>query len=207
MYVWSSVRVPVYRSRDPGFGSRCYQILWEVVGLELGPLSPLRITEELLEWKSNGSGLGNQINGRSDPLRWPRDTLYQQKLAVASPTSGGRSVGIVRLRTKNHGVICNWWSVFFLLCVPTFGYFKWILPEILYEGTLLDHVLVTGRLVSIFRRLASRCLDLDCDGSPTHVYFVVVGIGNSCNCYRMCIYCIWRFGVQANHLDNYISTC
>jgi hypothetical protein len=33
-------------------------------------------------------------------LRWPRDTLYPLKLALTSPTSGGRSVGIVRLRTQ-----------------------------------------------------------------------------------------------------------
>ena len=41
-----------------------------------------------------------EINGRGDPLRWPRDTLYAQKLALTSPTGGGRSVGIVPLRTK-----------------------------------------------------------------------------------------------------------
>jgi hypothetical protein len=41
-----------------------------------------------------------EINGREDPLRWPRDTLYPQKLALTSPTSGGRSVGMVRLRAK-----------------------------------------------------------------------------------------------------------
>jgi hypothetical protein len=41
-----------------------------------------------------------EINGRGDSLRWPRDTLYSLKLALTSPTSGGRSVGIVRLRTK-----------------------------------------------------------------------------------------------------------
>jgi hypothetical protein len=35
-----------------------------------------------------------------DPLRWPHDTLYPQKFAPTSPTSGGRSVGIVRSRTK-----------------------------------------------------------------------------------------------------------
>jgi hypothetical protein len=29
---------------------------WEVVGLERGPLSLVRIIEELLEWKSSGSG-------------------------------------------------------------------------------------------------------------------------------------------------------
>jgi hypothetical protein len=43
------VRVPGYRSRGPGFDSRRYQIFWEVVGLERGPRSLLRITEELLK--------------------------------------------------------------------------------------------------------------------------------------------------------------
>jgi hypothetical protein len=33
-------------------------------------------------------------------LRLPRNTLYPQKLALTSATSGGRSVGIVRLQTK-----------------------------------------------------------------------------------------------------------
>jgi hypothetical protein len=41
-----------------------------------------------------------EINGRGDSLRWRRDILYPLKLALTSPTSGGRSVGIVRLRTK-----------------------------------------------------------------------------------------------------------
>jgi hypothetical protein len=45
-----------------------------------------------------------KFNGRGDPLRWPRDTLYPQKLALTSPTRGGRSVDIVRLRTTSHGV-------------------------------------------------------------------------------------------------------
>jgi hypothetical protein len=51
------------------------------------------LTEVNWVWKT-------EINGRGGPLRWPRDTLYPQKLAVTSPTSDGRSVGIVRLRTK-----------------------------------------------------------------------------------------------------------
>jgi hypothetical protein len=41
-----------------------------------------------------------EINDRGGSLRWPRDNLYTQKLALTSPTSDGRSVGIVRLRTK-----------------------------------------------------------------------------------------------------------
>jgi hypothetical protein len=51
-------------------------------------------------------GSVNEINGRGDPLLWPRDTLYPQKLALSSPTSGGRSVGILRLRTTGHGFFC-----------------------------------------------------------------------------------------------------
>jgi hypothetical protein len=54
------VRVPGYRSRDPGFDSRPYQIFWEVGGLERGPLSLVRTIEELLEWKSNSSSLENR---------------------------------------------------------------------------------------------------------------------------------------------------
>jgi hypothetical protein len=48
------VRVPVYRSIGPGFYSRRYQIFWEIVGLEQGPFSLVRIIEELLERKVEG---------------------------------------------------------------------------------------------------------------------------------------------------------
>jgi hypothetical protein len=99
------VRVPGYRSRGPGLlGSWHYQIFWEVMGLERGPLSLVRIIEELLEWKSSGFGLGTDITGCRDPSRWPYDTLYPKKLALTSSTSGGCSVGIVCLQTKSHGV-------------------------------------------------------------------------------------------------------
>jgi hypothetical protein len=54
------VRVPGYRSRGPGFDSRRYKIFWQVVGLERGPLSLVKIIEELLEWKSSGSSLENR---------------------------------------------------------------------------------------------------------------------------------------------------
>jgi hypothetical protein len=42
------VRVPGYRSRDPGLDSRRYQIFGEVVGVEPGLLSLVKIIEELL---------------------------------------------------------------------------------------------------------------------------------------------------------------
>jgi hypothetical protein len=93
------VRVSGYISRDPGFDSRSYQIFWEVVGLERGPLSLVSTIEELLERKSIGSGLENREYGRRDPSRWPRGTLYPQRLELTSLISGGRSVGIVRSRT------------------------------------------------------------------------------------------------------------
>jgi hypothetical protein len=94
------VRVPGYRSRVSGFDPRRYQIFWEVVGLERGPLSLVSTIEELLGRNNSASGLENREYGRGDPSRWPRNTLYPQKLALTLPTNGGRSVGIVRLRTK-----------------------------------------------------------------------------------------------------------
>jgi hypothetical protein len=42
----------------------------------------------------------NRDYGQGDPLRWPRDTLYPQTLALTSPACGGRSFVIVRLRTN-----------------------------------------------------------------------------------------------------------
>jgi hypothetical protein len=84
------------------------------VGLERGPLSLVSTTEELIVatpvYKT-------EINGRGDPLRWPRDTLYPQNIALTSPTSGSRSVGIVRLRTKaSEFVVC--FAHTNHLCVP-----------------------------------------------------------------------------------------
>jgi hypothetical protein len=70
------------------------------VGLERGPLSLMSTNEELLERKSSGSGQESRDYGRRDPSRLPRDTLYLQKLALTSLTSGGRSVGVVRSRTE-----------------------------------------------------------------------------------------------------------
>jgi hypothetical protein len=107
-------RVPGYRSIGLGFDSRHYQIFWEVVGLERGPLSLVSTNEELPGRKSSGSGQdhweygGGQhwSYGGGDPSRWSRDIFSPQKLALTSPTSGGRSVGIVRLRTKATELLC-----------------------------------------------------------------------------------------------------
>jgi hypothetical protein len=83
------VRVPGYRSRDPGFNSRHYQIIWEVVGLERGPLSPVSTTEELLGRNSSCPG---QEKLRID---------CADHVALTSPASGGRPVDVVHSRTKD----------------------------------------------------------------------------------------------------------
>jgi hypothetical protein len=75
--------------------------LWSsVMGLERGPLSLVSTSEELLERKSGGSTIESQEYSHWDLLCWPRGTLCPQKLALISPTSGGRSVGIVCLWAK-----------------------------------------------------------------------------------------------------------
>jgi hypothetical protein len=96
LVVW----VPGYRSRGLGFDSRRCQI-FRVVCLEGGPLSDVSTIEELLERKSSGCSLESREYGRVDSLRWLHDSRYQQKLALTSPTSGGRSIGIVRSRTQD----------------------------------------------------------------------------------------------------------
>jgi hypothetical protein len=70
------------------------------VGLEWGPLSIVSTIEELFGKKSSGSSLKNREYGSKHPSHWPRGSLYPKKLALTSPVSGGRSVGIVRSRTQ-----------------------------------------------------------------------------------------------------------
>jgi hypothetical protein len=82
------------------------------VGLERGPLSLVNINEELLEWKSSGSGFRKpRVRPGVCVVLTTRHPL-SAKLALSSPTGCGRSVGIVRLRTKttellNHVIPCG----------------------------------------------------------------------------------------------------
>jgi hypothetical protein len=82
------VRFLGYRSGDSGSIPGTTENK-KVVGLERGPLSLVRTTEELLDRKVA-----------------PRGTLCPQKLAITSPTSGGRSVAIVRSRTQTIKFVC-----------------------------------------------------------------------------------------------------
>jgi hypothetical protein len=59
-----------------GFDSRLYQIFWQVVGLERGPLSLVSTTEELLVRKYSGSSLENRDYGRRDWSRWSGESSW-----------------------------------------------------------------------------------------------------------------------------------
>jgi hypothetical protein len=99
--LWSSGQSSGLQIQRSGFDSRRYQIFWELVGLERGPLSLVSTIEKLLGRKRSGSGLENKIYRRRDPSLWPRGTLYPQKLAITSPTSCGRYSS---LSDSGHGV-------------------------------------------------------------------------------------------------------
>jgi hypothetical protein len=72
----------------------------KVVGLERGPLSLVSTTEKLLDrkvaavvYKSENTAVGIR---HADHVA----LSIRKKLAITSPTSGGRSVGLVRSRTQ-----------------------------------------------------------------------------------------------------------
>jgi hypothetical protein len=99
-HLWFIGQSSCLQIQRSGFDSRSYQIFWVVVGLVRGPLSLVSTLEELFETKSSDSGLGSREYGHRNPSRWPRGTLYPQKLALTSPTRGVCSVVIVLSRTQ-----------------------------------------------------------------------------------------------------------
>jgi hypothetical protein len=80
----------------PGSIPGVARFFWAAVGLERAPLSLVNNLRSYLEEIVAAPGLENWSYDRKDSLRWPRDTLYPLKLALASLTDGDRSIGIVR---------------------------------------------------------------------------------------------------------------
>jgi hypothetical protein len=71
------------------------------VGLEQGPLSLVSITEELLEWNSSGCE-SRELRLTAVRIRCTDQATpsIRKSSLLTSPTCGGPSVSIVRLRTK-----------------------------------------------------------------------------------------------------------
>jgi hypothetical protein len=94
------VTVPGYRSRGRRVRFLALSDFLRSSYLEHGPLSLVSTIEQLLGRNNSGSGLESREFGRRDPLRWPATSFCPQKLSLTLPTSGGRSVGVVRSRTQ-----------------------------------------------------------------------------------------------------------
>jgi hypothetical protein len=104
--LWSSGQSSGLQIQRFGLDSRRYQIYWEVLGLEWGPLCLVSTIEELLGRNCSGFSLDNREYGRGDALCCPRNTLYPQELVLTSMTSSGFSAGIFRSRTKATEFVC-----------------------------------------------------------------------------------------------------
>jgi hypothetical protein len=92
------VRVLGYRSGGPG--SIPGTIRKKVVGLERGPLSLVSTTEELLGRKVAAPVLKTENTAVEIRHADHVAPFIHKKLAITSPTSGSRSVGIVRSRSQ-----------------------------------------------------------------------------------------------------------
>jgi hypothetical protein len=66
-------------------------------------------------FRHKNQSLESREYGRRDPSCWPRAIVYAQKLPLTLPTSGGRSVGIVRWRIWTTEFI---WFCWLQLLIP-----------------------------------------------------------------------------------------
>jgi hypothetical protein len=99
------VSVPGCRSRGPGSipgATRFSEKSWVWNGVHSASWLQLR---SYLKEKVAARVWKTEITAVGDPLHWPHGSLYIQKLALTSPTSGCRSVDTVRSRTKATGFV------------------------------------------------------------------------------------------------------
>jgi hypothetical protein len=112
------VRVPGYRCGGPGFDSRHYR---KSNGSGTGPLSLVSATEEQLESKSSGFRLESPEYSRRDSSRWPRGTLYSQKV--------GTNFTDLQWSLGQYSSLADWDHRVFL--------FRWILLGLCYDVRLM----------------------------------------------------------------------
>jgi hypothetical protein len=113
-FLMTSVRLPLWSGGQSSLIQIHMSWVWflapsgfflEIMGLEQGPLSLVSTIEELLERNISGSSLERREYGHGDPLHWPCDSLYLQKLTLTLPRSCCHVVGIVHSWTKDTVVV------------------------------------------------------------------------------------------------------
>jgi hypothetical protein len=105
MPLWSSgqsfwLQIQRSRFRFPALPDFLRSRVWNRVEVHSASWGQLR---SYLNEKVPAPVQKTEINGSGNSLHWPRNTLYPQRSALTLPTSDGRSVSIVRLRTKATG--------------------------------------------------------------------------------------------------------
>jgi hypothetical protein len=84
--------------------------------MERGPVSLLRIIDELLERKVAAPFYKNEINGRGGSAALTTQYPLPAEVGTIFAGRGGRSVGIVRLRNKSNGICFGRSGSCFALC-------------------------------------------------------------------------------------------